>query len=54
MYTKTERKLFSDQELKEREELIQAIFERTEEEELRVCTTEFLKQLYSLLYPEVD
>lgn len=52
--TKTERKLFSDQELKEREELIEAIVTANDEDDLRCYTTEYLRELYSFLYPEVD
>lgn len=53
MCTKTERKLFSDKELAEREELIEAIITATDEDDLRCYTTEYLKSLHDLLYPEV-
>lgn len=54
MYTKTERKLFSDKELAEREQLIEAIITACDEDDLRVFTTEYLRSIYSALYPEVD
>ena len=41
MYTKTERKLFSDKELAEREQLIEAIVTACDEDDLRVFTTEY-------------
>jgi len=54
MYTKTERKLFTDKELAEREKLIEAIITACDEDDLRVFTTDYLKSLYDMLYPEVD
>ncbi len=54
MYTKTERMLFTDKELAEREELIEAIITAYDEDDLRVFTTDYLKSLYDMLYPEVD
>ena len=54
MYTKTERMLFSEKELAERDRLIEAIVTAWDEDNLRVFTTEYLRELYSMLYPEVD
>ena len=46
--------MFSGEEIQERVDLIEAIIERTDEEELRACTTEYLRSVYAALYPEVD
>ena len=54
MYTKTERKLFTDKELAEREKLIEAIITACDEDDLRVFTTDYLKSLYDMIYQEVD
>ena len=54
MYTKTERKLFTDKELAEREKLIEASITACDEDDLRAFTTDYLKDLYDMLYPEVD